>query len=171
MKSHARSLRVFSPSVLAAAVTVSRTSPNWKMNVTSGPSIFFPTADSLLQVFILLETNCCHGDSWINSNKCSYFPNHPARCTTCCCKTNRGNNTKHCGWVAITAISYFGRVQFLAWRLATVKLFCNILQPLQENAGTNTLKRSWLLPSTAFSFTILNLPLNVIQPKQLRKCY
>jgi hypothetical protein len=50
MKSHARSFRVFSPSVLAAAVTVSRTSPNWKMNVTSGPSIFFPTADSLLRI-------------------------------------------------------------------------------------------------------------------------
>jgi hypothetical protein len=58
MKSHARSLSVFSPSVLAVAVTVSRTSPNWKMNVTSGPSIFFPTADSLLQTdFAYLKKN------------------------------------------------------------------------------------------------------------------
>jgi hypothetical protein len=58
MKSHARSLRVLRPNVLAAVVTVSRTSPNWKMNVTSGLSIFLASADSLLKFDVFYETNC-----------------------------------------------------------------------------------------------------------------
>lgn len=44
MKSTARSLMVFRLSVDCSTVTQSRVSPNWNMNVTSGPSCSMATA-------------------------------------------------------------------------------------------------------------------------------
>lgn len=146
MKSHAKSLSVFSVNAFTGTQTASRTLPNWKRNVTSGPSMMtgtLPTALPtlapqplvLLPLLLLLLQCCCRWARFASLGRSSCasdwrYLNKKFRFSSSCCPKHIKDEGRFpfslfsliLLLLLLLFLLFFGRFQCKFLRLASVSV-------------------------------------------------